>query len=199
LGPCVLEGRFVRLEPLRMRHRDALTLAAGRLDWGWMLSPLRSKKDVEERIEHAIEMEKNNQEYVFAVILRQENRVVGSTAYFGIVPQHKRLEIGYTWYEQNLWGTRVNPESKLLLLLHAFDEWHANRVQLSTDINNVHSQKAILKLGATFEGKLRNHAIRPDGTIRDTMLYSITTSDWPSIRSNLQSRIDEYEKNLRDA
>jgi N-acetyltransferase len=87
------------------------------------------------------------------VVLRQEDRVVGSTSYFAIVQQHKRLEIGYTWYEQNLWGTCVNPESKFLLLRHAFDDWHANRVQLSTDVNNIHSQKAILKLGATFERK----------------------------------------------
>lgn len=194
LGPRVLEGRFVRLEPLRTRHGDALTIAAGRLDWGWTLNPLRSRNDVKERIRHAIEMEKKNQEYVFAVILRQEDRVVGGTTYFGIFPHHKRLEIGYTWYEQSLWGTYVNPESKFLLLQHAFEDWHANRVQLSTDINNIHSQKAILKLGAKFEGRLRSHAIRRDGSIRDTMLYSITASDWPTVRSSLQNRIDNYAK-----
>lgn len=194
LGPCVLEGRFVRLEPLRKRHANALTIAAAKLDWGWALSPLRSRKEVEDRIRYAIEMEKKNQEYVFAVILRQEDRVVGSTSYFGIIPKHKRLEIGYTWYEQNLWGTYVNPECKFLLLQHAFDDWHANRVQISTDVNNIHSQKAILKLGAKFEGKLRSHAIRSDGSIRDTMLYSITASDWPRVKSTLQDRIDEYAK-----
>jgi N-acetyltransferase len=164
-----------------------------------MLSPLKSRTDVEERIEHPIEMEKNNQEYVFAIILKQEKRVVGSTAYFGIVPRHKRLEIGYTWYEQNLWGTIVNPESKFLLLEHAFDYWHANRVPLSTDVNNVHSQKAILKLGAKFGGKLRNHAIRPDGSPRDTMLYSITASDWLTVKATLQSRIDEYTEKRPNA
>lgn len=194
LGPRVLEGRFVRLEPLRTRHADALTIAAGKLDWGWTLNPLRSRKDVKERIRHAIEMEKKNQEYVFAVILRQEDRVVGGTSYFGIFPRHKRLEIGYTWYEQNLWGTYVNPESKFLLLQHAFDDWHANRIQVSTDANNVHSQKAILKLGAKFEGKLRSHAIRLDGSVRDTMLYSIIASDWPTVKSSLQNRIDKYQE-----
>lgn len=194
LGPLVLEGRFVRLEPLRTRHTDALTIAAGKLDWGWTLNPLRSRRDVKERIRHAIEMEKKDQEYVFAVILREEDRAVGGTSYFGISPRHKRLEIGYTWYEQNIWGTFVNPESKLLLLQHAFDEWHANRVQISTDVNNVHSQRAILKLGAKFEGKLRSHAIRRDGSIRDTMLYSIIASDWPAVKSSLQNRIDKYAK-----
>lgn len=194
LGPLVLEGRFLRLEPLRTRHADALTIAARKLDWGWTLNPLRSRKDVNERIRHAIEMEKKNQEYVFAVILRREDRVVGGTSYFGISPRHKRLEIGYTWYEQNLWGTFVNPESKFLLLQHAFEDWHANRVQISTDVNNIHSQKAILKLGAKFEGRLRSHAIRRDGSIRDTMLYSIIVGDWPRVQSALQSRIDKYAK-----
>lgn len=197
LGPCVLEGDSVRLEPLRRRHANALIIAAGKLDWGWMPSPLRSRRDVSKRIEHAIEMEKKNQEYVFAVILREEDRVVGSTSYFGIAPKHKRLEIGYTWYEQNLWGTIVNPESKLLLLQHAFDDWQANRVQFSRDINNIHSQKAILKLGAVFEGKLRSHAIRLDGSIRDTMLYSITSTHWPNVESTLQNRIDEYVETSR--
>jgi N-acetyltransferase len=196
LGPCVLDGRFVRLEPLRRRHLNALTIAAGKLDWGWALSPLRSKKDVEERIGFAVEMERKSQEYVSAVILKKEDRPIGSTSYFGIVPKHKRLEIGYTWYEQNLWGTQVNPESKFLLLQHAFDDWHANRVQLSTDVNNIHSQKAIMKLGAKYEGKLRSHAIRRDGSIRDTMLYSITASDWPNVKSTLQSRIDEYSEKV---
>ena len=192
LGPCVLDGRFVRLEPLRKQHSEELTLAAGKLDWGWMLSPLRSRKDVENRIEHAIETEKKNEEYIFAVNLKSENRFIGSTAYFGIVPAHKRAEIGYTWYEQRLWGTAVNPECKFLLLQHAFEDWHANRIQISTDIKNIHSQRAIVKLGAKFEGTLRSHAIRPDGSLRDTMMYSIISSDWPRIKRALQARIDSY-------
>lgn len=155
-----------------------------------MLSPLRTKRDVEKRIDHAKEMEKRKEEYIFAVCLKRDKRIVGSTAYFGVVPVQKRAEIGYTWYEQNLWGTVINPECKFLLLQHAFEDWNANRVQLSTDVNNLHSQRAILKLGATFEGKLRNHLIRQDGSIRDTLLYSITSSDWPRIKPALQARID---------
>lgn len=189
LGPCTLEGTFVRLEPLRQRHTKALTISASRLDWGWSLHPLRSKKDLEARVEHAIEAEKKHDGYIFAVVLKGENRAMGSTSYFGIAPEHRRAEIGYTWYEQDLWGTVVNPECKLLLLQHAFNDWRANRIQLSTDIKNVHSQKAILKIGATFEGKLRNHAVRPDGTIRDTLVYSITSSEWPSIQSRLRARV----------
>ena len=190
LGPCRLEGRFVRLEPLRKRHARGLSDAAMKLDWGWMLAPLRSRNDVEKRIAQAARMEKNDQGYVFAVRLKRDKRIVGSTSFFGIVSEHKRVEIGYTWYEQDLWGTFVNPECKFLLLQRAFEDWHANRVQISTDVNNVHSQKAILKLAATFEGRLRNHAIRPDGSIRDTLVYSITSTEWPRIKSALRMRIE---------
>lgn len=194
LGPCTLEGNFVKLEPLRRHHADALTLAARKLDFGWALTPLLSKMDVDKRIDDTLELEGKGQGYAFAVLLKKENRVIGSTSYFGIVPEHKRLEIGYTWYEQRLWGTSVNPESKYLLLQHAFDDWHANRVQISTDIKNLHSQRAISKLGAKFEGVLRSHAIRRDGSIRDTMLYSITSEDWPEVRKILGKRIAGYSK-----
>lgn len=187
-----MEGKLVRLEPLRKRHLEGLNAASKNLDWGWMLSPLRSKRDVTNRIEQARRLEEKGEAYVFAVRLNQDKRIVGSTSYFGVVPQHKRAEIGYTWYEQDLWGTYVNPECKFLLLRHAFDDWHANRVQIGTDVNNVHSQKAILKLGAIYEGTLRKHGIRPDGSIRDTMMYSITTDDWPRIKPKLQARIDAY-------
>ena len=191
LGPCILEGKFVKLEPLRRHHKDALALAAGKLDFGWALTPLLSKKDVDKRIDDTLALERKGQGYAFAVLLKKENRVVGSTSYFGVVPEHKRLEIGYTWYEQKLWGTFVNPESKLLLLQHAFDDWHANRVQISTDVKNIHSQRAITKLGAKFEGTLRSHAIRPDGSIRDTMMYSIISQDWPDVKQGLQKRLDQ--------
>ena len=194
LGPCTLEGRSVRLEPLRMKHAADLSIAAGKLDFGWAMTPLLSREDVDKRIENTLALEEKGQGYAFAVLLKPENRVVGSTSYFGVVPEHRRLEIGYTWYEQNLWGTFVNPESKFLLLQHAFDDWHSIRVQISTDANNKHSQQAIVKLGAKFEGTLRNHAIRRDGTIRDTMMYSITSQEWPGVKAALQQRLDLYSK-----
>jgi N-acetyltransferase len=194
LGPCVLEGRFVRLEPLRRRHANPLTIAAGKLNFGWAMTPLRSRRDVEKRIQHTLELEKKNEGYAFVVNYKPEKRIVGSTSYFGIVPDHKRAEIGYTWYEQSLWGSIVNPECKYLLLKHAFEDWHAIRIQISTDVKNVHSQKAIEKLGATYEGTLRSHAIRLDGTLRDTMMYSITSDDWPRVKKVLEKRLTEYPK-----
>ena len=136
-------------------------------------------------------MEAKDEGYVFAVSLKETKKVIGSTSYFGVVSKHKKAEIGYTWYTKDQWGTFVNPECKYLLLKHAFEDWHAVRIQLRTDINNLHSQHAIQKLGAQYEGTLRNDGIRPDGTIRNSKLYSITPDDWPSIKSNLLKRIRE--------
>jgi RimJ/RimL family protein N-acetyltransferase len=193
LGPCTIDGRFVRLEPLRARHSGALVEVAKSLDWGWFLNPLRTKEDVDLRIEEGLKSEERNEGYTFAVRLRKEERVIGSTSYFGISARHRRVEIGSTWYAAEVWGTVVNPECKYLLLKHAFDDWGAARVQFTTDVNNVHSQRAILKLGAKFEGKLRNHAIRPDGSLRDSMVYSIINTEWPRTKARLLARINEFE------
>jgi RimJ/RimL family protein N-acetyltransferase len=194
LGPSTLEGRFVRLEPLREKHAEALTEVAMKMDWGWMLTTLRSREDVDRRITDGLKAEQRNEEYAFAVVLKHARKVVGSTSYFGIVPKHKSAEIGYTWYSPDVQGTVVNPECKLLLLKHAFEDWGAVRVQLRTDANNAHSQRAILKLGAKFEGKMRNQGIRQDGSIRDSMLYSIISSEWPTVKKGLEARIESFSK-----
>jgi N-acetyltransferase len=192
LGPCTLEGRFVRLEPLRAGHGAALAEVARGMDWGWMLGPLRSREDVDRRIADGLKAEERNEEYAFAVSLRKGNRVVGSTAYLSIFPKRRIAEIGSTWYSSDVQGTVVNPECKFLLLKRAFETWGALRVQLGTDANNIHSQRAISKLGAQFEGRLRNHGIRPDGSIRDTVLYSIIASEWPAVKKGLEARIESF-------
>jgi RimJ/RimL family protein N-acetyltransferase len=164
------------------------------MDWGWMMGALRSREDVDRRIADGLKAEEKNEEYAFAVVLKRGGRVVGSTSYLGIVLKHKSVEIGATWYSADVQGTAVNPECKLLLLKHAFEDWGAVRVQLKTDINNTHSQRAILKLGAKFEGRLRNHGIRPDGTIRDAMLYSMIPSEWPTVKKGLEARIENFAR-----
>jgi N-acetyltransferase len=188
LGPCTLEGQTVLLKPLRKEHVDALYSAAQKLDWGWFLRPLHTREDVEKRIEYGLEAEKKGEAYAFAVQTKLDGRIVGSTSYFQIAPEHKRLEIGSTWYTPDVQGTKVNPECKYLLLKHAFEDWGAVRVQFTTDSNNLHSQRAILKLGAKPEGKLRSDRIRPDGTLRDSMVYSILVSEWPEVKTKLLSR-----------
>ena len=148
LGPCTLEGRFVRLEPLRSNHLEGLADAAAKIDWSLMLYPLLSKNDVEKRIRNSLDSEVEDEEYAFAVITKADGRIIGSTAYLSVVSRHKRVEIGSTWYLPELRGTFVNPECKFLLLQHAFEDWHAVRIQLGTDARNIQSQRAISKLGA---------------------------------------------------
>lgn len=190
LGPCVLEGTLVRLEPLRQWHAAQLLVATGKLDWGWFLNPLHTKADVDKRIADGLRAEREDEAYAFVVITKKDDRVVGSTSYLHVTFEHKRAEIGSTWYTLDTQGTKVNPECKYLLLRHAFEDWGAERVQFTTDANNVRSQRAILKLGATFEGKLRRDKRRSDGSMRDSMVYSIITSEWPAIREGLLTRIN---------
>jgi len=107
---------------------------------------------------------------------------VGSTSYLQLAALHKRVEIGSTWYTTDVQGTKVNPECKYLLMRHAFEDWGAERVQFTTDANNLHPQRAILKFGAEYEGKLRRDKRRPDGSMRDSMIYSIVANEWPAVR-----------------
>jgi len=192
LGPIALDGRFVRLEPLRANHAAALWEVARGMDWGWMLGALRSREELDQRIMDRLRAEERKAEYAFAVFLKPNNRMVGSTSYLDVSPKRKIAEIGSTWYSSDVQGTVVNPECKYLLLKHAFEDWGAIRVQLGTDVKNAHSQRAILKLGAKFEGRLRNHGIRPDGSIRDSMLYSIISEEWPGVKKGLEARIESF-------
>ena len=193
LGPCVLEGKIVRLEPLRKEHASDIFEATRSLDWEWFLGPLRTKEDVDMRVAEGIAAEAKGDAYAFAVRLAEGGRIVGSTSYLTVVAKHRRAEIGSTWYSRDVWGTAVNPECKYLLLRHAFEDWGAVRVQLGTDANNLHSQRAILKLGAKYEGTLRNHGVRPDRSVRDAKLYSIIVGEWPGVRSKLLERIQGFE------
>ena len=191
LGPCTLEGESVSLEPLRKEHAEALFDATRRLDWGWFLKPLYTREQVEERISEGLRAEERGEAYAFVVRLKGSGRIIGSTSYFGVVVKDRRVEIGSTWYVSEVQGTKVNPECKYLLLTHAFEDWGAIRVQFTTDANNLHSQRAILRLGAKFEGKLRKDRVRQDGSVRDSMVYSIIADEWPEVRERLQSRIQK--------
>jgi len=193
LGPVTLSGKHVRLEPLRPPHAPELLLAGRSPEiWSWMMmAPLTSEAAVAKFIADAMKAEEKGQEYVFAVIGLATGRVIGSTRYMDVQAHHRTVEIGGTWYMPGVWGTVVNPESKYLLLQHAFEEWNARRVQLKTDARNLRSQAAIKKLGAQYEGTLRNHRVCPDGTVRDTAMFSIIDTEWAGVRSGLLRRINE--------
>jgi N-acetyltransferase len=123
---------------------------------------------------------------------RSAGHVAGWSSYLEIAPGDARLEIGNTAYDPAVWGTVVNPECKLLLLDYAFEQLHMGRVQLKTDIRNHRSQRAIARLGAHYEGTLRRYQRRADGSVRDTVMFSITAEDWPGVRAGLADRLSAY-------
>lgn len=118
-----------------------------------------------------------------------DGRVVGTTSYLEVSPGDARLEVGATGYSPRVWGTAVNPATKLLVLGFAFEQLHAGRVQLKTDIRNTRSQQAVARLGATYEGVLRRYQRRADGTVRDTVVFSVTAEQWPGVRRGLLARL----------
>src|SRR6202171_1884131 len=191
LGPITLTGNHIRLEPMRPEHASAL-LEAGRAGevWEWMPTRPVNPETMEGWLKKAMQLESQGREYPFVVILVQSGRLVGSTRYLDVQEDDRTVEIGWTWYAPATWGTIVNPEAKYLLMRHAFDDWGAIRVALKTDIRNVHSQAAIKKLGAKYEGLMRNQRIRPDGSYRDTALFSITDREWPAVKSRLEQRLE---------
>ncbi len=191
LGPCVLERRTVRLEPLKLEHAESLVAAGHKDDWTWLQKDLSTLNAMKEWILSTLKEQEKGLECPFTVFHKPDGRIIGSTRYMDIRPSSKGVEIGGTWYSPSFWGTAVNPEAKFLLLSHAFEDWGAIRVQLKTDNLNKHSQNAIMKLGAKFEGQLRNHVIRRDGTIRHSMMYSIIREEWPNVKFNLEKRLNQ--------
>jgi RimJ/RimL family protein N-acetyltransferase len=192
LGPITLSGKHIRLEPLRPTHARAL-VEAGRSEeiWTWMPTAPLTADTLDGWLEKALHGEAQGREYPFVVVRLEDERVIGSTRYLDVQEDDRNVEIGWTWYSPDAWGGVVNPEAKYLLMRHAFDDWHAIRVALKTDIKNVHSQAAIKKLGAKYEGALRNQRIRPDGSYRDTVIFSIIETEWPAVKVRLEQRICE--------
>ena len=190
LGPITLRGTYIRLEPMRPVHAAAL-LEAGRAPeiWEWMPARPVTPQAMDAWLARASQAEGQGREYPFVVNRMTDGRVIGSTRYLEVQEDDRTLEIGWTWYTPDAWGGVVNPEAKYLLMRHAFEDWRAIRVALKTDVKNVHSQAAIKKLGARFEGTLRNQRIRPDGSYRDTVMFSIIESEWPAVKVRLEQRL----------
>jgi N-acetyltransferase len=190
LGPITLTGVHIRLEPMRPAHAQAL-LEAGRDEaiWSWMPARPVTLEQMDRMLEKAMEAEAQGREYPFVVVRLEDHRVIGSTRYLDVQEADRNVEIGWTWYMPDVWGGVVNPEAKYLLMCHAFDDWRAVRVALKTDIKNLHSQAAIKKLGAHYEGTLRNQRIRLDGSYRDTVIFSVIESEWPQVKARLEERL----------
>jgi RimJ/RimL family protein N-acetyltransferase len=183
----VLEDGRVRLEPLSMQHVDGLRQAAadGEL-WHLRFTSVPEPDDTAGYIERALQHRAEGHRFAFAVIDLPTGRVIGSSSYHDIVPAVDRLEIGYTWYAASMQRSHVNSAAKLLLMTHAFETLGARLVGWRTDNFNFASQRAIERLGARRDGVLRHHALRRDGTVRDTVMYSLAAGEWPEVKAHLQ-------------
>ncbi len=187
IKPITLSGRAARLEPLGEVHAEALAAAATPELFIYHFPPPEfSPAGFGMLIRYLV----NSPGYCpFAIVSQEHDRAIGVTCYLDIRPLDRALEIGFTWISKSYQGTHVNPECKYLLFRHAFEDQQAVRVQLKTDLRNVQSQRAIEKLGAVREGVLRHHMIRPDGYLRDSVMYSVTNSEWPAVRDRLEQRL----------
>jgi RimJ/RimL family protein N-acetyltransferase len=187
--PVTLAGEHVRLEPAADRHLADL-VAAGQDEQVWRWLPWKHPRTEEDLA--AILAGERRKALPFAQVDRASGRAVGITTYRDIDDAHRTLEVGGTWLGRPWWRTAINTEAKLLLLGHAFDTLGANRVAIKTDIRNERSQAAIERLGAKREGVVRHQYIRPDGTLRDTVHYSIIPEEWPAVRAFLHERLAAY-------
>lgn len=194
-----LHGSFVTLRPLTATDGPALVAAAadGEL-WNLPFTVVPSTANVEAYIDKALRGRAEGTVMPFAVTLGATGQVIGSTRFWKIDRDNRKLEIGHTWYAQTWQRTAVNTESKLLLLRHAFEELRCVRVQFTTDVLNERSRAAILRLGAMEEGIIRNERIMPDGRKRTSVRYSIIDDEWPAARAGLARRLAHHGRNATD-
>ena len=184
VGPVVLEGSLVRLEPLRAEHAQGLyNRGKAAADWAYMpRGCFVDLADTRQWIEQALATPGH---LPFAIVEKEKDRTVGSTRYLNIRPEHRCLEIGWTWLGRDWQRTGANTETKLLLLTHAFEQWRCVRVEFKTDARNERSQKALERIGAQKEGVLRKHMIVQGNFARDSVYYSIIDSEWPKLKKRL--------------
>jgi N-acetyltransferase len=185
--PVVLERAPIRLVPLGLDHVEGLKSAAadGAL-WNLRVTSVPEPDGTRAYVEQALAGREAGHRFPFAVLDAASGEVIGCTSYHDIVPSVERLEIGWTWYAQRVQRSAVNTTAKLLLMQHAFETLGAQLVGWRTDIDNLASQRAIERLGARKDGVLRHHALRRDGTVRDTVMYSLKAAEWPEVRSRLE-------------
>ena len=190
--PVNLSGRGIQLVPLTLAHEAGLRAAAadGQL-WQLRITSVPEPEETRAYIETALSGRDTDARFAFAVLDQASGTVLGSSSYHDILPAVKRLEIGYTWYAARCQRTHVNTTCKLLLLTHAFETLGCHVVGWRTDNFNHASQRAIERLGAKKDGVIRGHALRRDGTIRDTVMYSLRSSEWPEVKAQLLYLLDK--------
>jgi RimJ/RimL family protein N-acetyltransferase len=187
LDPITLRGRYAMLEPLAQRHHDGLVDAVkdGEL-WKLWYTTVPAPEKMAAEIDRRLALQANGTMLPFAVIDAAAHRPIGMTTYMNVDRANRRVEIGSTWYARSAQRTPVNTESKLLLLTHAFEALDCIAVEFRTHIFNLQSRRGIERLGAKLDGILRNHQITPNGTLRDTCVYSIIAGEWPTVKTHLE-------------
>lgn len=188
----VLQGDYVRLEPLELRHLDDLC-AVGLDEDLWRVSPdqITNREEMRKYVEEAISQHERGVALPFVTIDKASGKIAGSTRFGNIASEDKRVEIGWTWIAKEWQRTYVNTEAKLLMLTHAFETWKCNRVEFKTDVLNERSRNAILRLGAKQEGIFRKHIVCQSGRLRDSVYFSITDDEWPDVKKGLEEKLSK--------
>jgi RimJ/RimL family protein N-acetyltransferase len=190
IRPVVLDGVCVRLEPLSPDHLPALVAIGLEPElWRWTTQVVRTPEEMEDYVRGALAEQAAGRALPFATVEKASGRVAGSTRFAAIEPAHRRVEIGWTWLAPRWQRTVLNTEAKYLMMRHAFERWGCVRVEFKTDVLNVTSRQALLRIGAKEEGILRSHLITATGRIRDTVYFSVTAAEWPAVRSMLEAKL----------
>jgi RimJ/RimL family protein N-acetyltransferase len=194
LNEIELEGDLVKLIPLRKEHKaDLLQAAADGELWKCWYTSVPSEKTIDNYIDSVLDELTRDKALPFVVIDKKSNTVIGATRFCNATPQHRRVEIGYTWYAKAHQKTGVNTACKYLLLTHAFDTLNCIAVEFRTHWYNTASRNAISRLGAKQDGVLRNHQIDAEGALRDTVVFSILRDEWPTVRKSLLFKMNQYQ------
>ena len=184
--PTILEGHLVRLLPLEEKHFDALHSAASdKRIWEFYTGDWSVRETFDRVYNGTLKNREKGTEYPFVVVLKSNGKIIGSSRLMDIGKYDKRLEIGGTWYMPEYWATAVNPDCKLALLTYSFETLKAKRVQLKTQHDNMRSRKAIEKIGGIYEGIIRKHMLKDDGTYRSSAYFSILDDEWPEVKTRL--------------
>lgn len=189
LKQITLSGSRLYLEPLAEDYRNDLYLAAQEEKIWTYTSTKAHGENFHKWFDKALQKQRKGEQLAFIVRQKKDKKIIGSTRFYDIYPEHYRLAIGYTWYISEVWGTHVNPECKYLLLQYAFEILNMNRVEFYSDARNLRSRAAIKKLGANEEGVLRHHMILEDNVIRDTVIFSIIKTEWAQVKEKLTQRL----------
>ena len=199
IKPTTLSGLVCTLEPLAESHHDDLVeaVADGEL-WNLWYTMIPKPREMKDEIMRRLALQEAGDMLPFAIIHNKTGQAIGMTTYLNIDAANRRLEIGATWCRKSMQRTGLNTEAKLLLLSHAFEKLDCIAVEFRTHFCNQQSRRGIERLGAKLDGILRNHIIMPNGTLRDTCVYSILCNEWPTIKTHIQWLIDRSNKKTRD-